>query len=191
MGPSWFMVSMRTRLSFTGRLARFLATRLGCSSNIHFPLYFNSNTFCQIIGSFSQTFCFPRAVAYLDSGKIRTKGMVSCRRFPLSLLTSLYGRRLPTFLTLRIIKERLTRWLAVAHWKSRSSHNGASLTPSFIRGNVKNGFRKESLFFIPYDVLSPCYFVSSLDKHRTALYSIPSSWQTSRSYSVSKSMDAY
>lgn len=33
----------------------------------------------QIIGSFSQTFCFPRAVAYLDSGKIKTKGMVSLR----------------------------------------------------------------------------------------------------------------
>ncbi|KAK2461014.1 hypothetical protein APHAL10511_006955 [Amanita phalloides] len=31
----------------------------------------------KIIGSFSQTFCFPRAVAYLDSGKIRTKGMVT------------------------------------------------------------------------------------------------------------------
>jgi D-arabinitol dehydrogenase (NADP+) len=31
----------------------------------------------QIIGSFSQTFCFPRAVAYLDSGKIKTKGMVT------------------------------------------------------------------------------------------------------------------
>jgi len=30
-----------------------------------------------IIGSFSQTYCFPRAVAYLDSGKIRTKGMVT------------------------------------------------------------------------------------------------------------------
>ncbi|KAI0037253.1 chaperonin 10-like protein [Vararia minispora EC-137] len=30
-----------------------------------------------IIGSFSQTFCFPRAVKYLDSGKIRTKGMVT------------------------------------------------------------------------------------------------------------------
>ncbi|KAG5220668.1 N-terminal acetyltransferase complex catalytic [Salix suchowensis] len=30
-----------------------------------------------IIGSFSQTFCFPRAVAYLDSGKIRVKGMVT------------------------------------------------------------------------------------------------------------------
>jgi D-arabinitol dehydrogenase (NADP+) len=31
----------------------------------------------RIIGSFSQTYCFPRAVAYLDSGKIRTKGMVT------------------------------------------------------------------------------------------------------------------
>jgi D-arabinitol dehydrogenase (NADP+) len=30
-----------------------------------------------IIGSFSQTFCFPRAIAYLESGKIRTKGMVT------------------------------------------------------------------------------------------------------------------
>ncbi|CCM04007.1 uncharacterized protein FIBRA_06164 [Fibroporia radiculosa] len=31
----------------------------------------------QIIGSFAQTHCFPRAVAYLDSGKIRVKGMVT------------------------------------------------------------------------------------------------------------------
>ncbi|CAA7268376.1 unnamed protein product [Cyclocybe aegerita] len=31
----------------------------------------------KIIGSFSQTFCFPRAVAYLDSGKINVKGMVT------------------------------------------------------------------------------------------------------------------
>jgi D-arabinitol dehydrogenase (NADP+) len=31
----------------------------------------------KIIGSFSQTYCFPRAVAYLDSGKIRTDGMVT------------------------------------------------------------------------------------------------------------------
>ncbi|KAL4073550.1 chaperonin 10-like protein [Scleroderma citrinum] len=31
----------------------------------------------RIIGSFSQTFCFPRAVAYLDSGKVRLKGMVT------------------------------------------------------------------------------------------------------------------
>ena len=31
----------------------------------------------QIIGSFSQTFCFPRAVAYLDSKKINVKGMVN------------------------------------------------------------------------------------------------------------------
>ncbi|KAH9835287.1 NADP+-dependent D-mannitol dehydrogenase [Rhodofomes roseus] len=31
----------------------------------------------QIIGSFAQTYCFPRAVQYLDSGKIRVKGMVT------------------------------------------------------------------------------------------------------------------
>jgi len=31
----------------------------------------------RIIGSFSQTHCFPRAVAYLDSGKIRVKEMVT------------------------------------------------------------------------------------------------------------------
>ncbi|PPQ87695.1 hypothetical protein CVT25_011462 [Psilocybe cyanescens] len=31
----------------------------------------------RIIGSFSQTFCFPRAVAYLDGGKINLKGMVT------------------------------------------------------------------------------------------------------------------
>lgn len=42
-----------------------------------------ANARTQIIGSFSQTFCFPRAVAYLDSGKIRTKGMVSLSRLRL------------------------------------------------------------------------------------------------------------
>ncbi|KAI4517781.1 chaperonin 10-like protein [Schizophyllum commune] len=31
----------------------------------------------KIIGSFSQTYCFPRTVAYLDSGKIKTEGMVT------------------------------------------------------------------------------------------------------------------
>lgn len=31
----------------------------------------------QIIGSFAQAHCFPRAVAYLDSGKINVKGMVT------------------------------------------------------------------------------------------------------------------
>ncbi len=33
--------------------------------------------FPQIIGSFSQTYCFPRAVAYLDGGKVKVKGMVT------------------------------------------------------------------------------------------------------------------
>ncbi|KAL5521788.1 ARD1_2 [Sanghuangporus sanghuang] len=31
----------------------------------------------QIIGSFAQTYCFPRAVAYLESGKINVNGMVT------------------------------------------------------------------------------------------------------------------
>ncbi|KAI0758460.1 chaperonin 10-like protein [Irpex lacteus] len=30
-----------------------------------------------ILGSFSQAFCFPRAVAYLDGGKVKVKGMVT------------------------------------------------------------------------------------------------------------------
>ena len=33
----------------------------------------------QIIGSFSQAYCFPRAVAYLDGGKVNVKGMVRRR----------------------------------------------------------------------------------------------------------------
>ena len=33
--------------------------------------------FVQIIGSLSQAFCFPRAVAYLERGKVRVKGMVT------------------------------------------------------------------------------------------------------------------
>ncbi|KAI0711362.1 NADP+-dependent D-mannitol dehydrogenase [Earliella scabrosa] len=31
----------------------------------------------KIIGSFAQTHCFPRAVAYLDSGRVKVKGMVT------------------------------------------------------------------------------------------------------------------
>lgn len=31
----------------------------------------------KIIGSFSQTYCFPRAIAYLDGGKVNVKGMVT------------------------------------------------------------------------------------------------------------------
>lgn len=30
-----------------------------------------------ILGSFSQVFCFPRAIAYLDSGRVNVKGMVT------------------------------------------------------------------------------------------------------------------
>jgi len=31
----------------------------------------------RIVGSFSQTYCFPRTIEYLESGKIKTKGMVT------------------------------------------------------------------------------------------------------------------
>ena len=33
-------------------------------------------TITKIVGSFAQAHCFPRAVAYLDSGRIKVKGMV-------------------------------------------------------------------------------------------------------------------
>lgn len=46
--------------------------------------------FAQIIGSFSQAYCFPRAVAYLDSGKIRVKGMVSHSTFVFNNLSRLF-----------------------------------------------------------------------------------------------------
>lgn len=41
-------------------------------------LYMETDAPPQIIGSFSQAYCFPRAVAYLDGGKINVKGMVRC-----------------------------------------------------------------------------------------------------------------
>jgi D-arabinitol dehydrogenase (NADP+) len=31
----------------------------------------------QIKGSFAQTHCFPRAIAYLQTGKVKVKGMVT------------------------------------------------------------------------------------------------------------------
>ena len=43
----------------------------------------------QIIGSFAQTYCFPRAVAYLDSGKVNVKGMVGRLNFPIELIWAL------------------------------------------------------------------------------------------------------
>ena len=42
----------------------------------------------QIIGSFAQTHCFPRAVAYLDSGRIKVKGMVSVHHLVCSKSTA-------------------------------------------------------------------------------------------------------
>lgn len=44
---------------------------------VHYPPSRIFGDEIQIIGSFAQTHCFPRAVAYLDSGKIRVKGMVT------------------------------------------------------------------------------------------------------------------
>jgi len=44
---------------------------------LHPFLKFTFSFFKKIIGSFSQTYCFPRAVAYLDGGKINVKGMVT------------------------------------------------------------------------------------------------------------------
>ena len=47
------------------------------SDSLLLILLFTKSHFCQIIGSFAQMHCFPRAVAYLDSGRIKVKGMVS------------------------------------------------------------------------------------------------------------------
>lgn len=45
-----------------------------CAIRINLLLTFHSAV--KIIGSFAQTYCFPRAVAYLDSGRVIVKGMV-------------------------------------------------------------------------------------------------------------------
>ncbi|KZT34459.1 GroES-like protein [Sistotremastrum suecicum HHB10207 ss-3] len=47
------------------------------SALVHWPPAKIFQDEIKIIGSFAQVHCFPRAVAYLDSGKIRVKGMVS------------------------------------------------------------------------------------------------------------------
>lgn len=47
------------------------------SALVHWPPSKIFGDEIKIIGSFSQTFCFPRAVAYLDGGKINVKGMVT------------------------------------------------------------------------------------------------------------------
>lgn len=45
--------------------------------NLRFEVPLTSRDLYKIIGSFAQSHCFPRAVAYLDSGKINVKGIVS------------------------------------------------------------------------------------------------------------------
>ncbi|PAV20460.1 NADP+-dependent D-mannitol dehydrogenase [Pyrrhoderma noxium] len=47
------------------------------SARVHWPPSKIFQDEILIIGSFAQTYCFPRAVAYLDSGKINVKGMVT------------------------------------------------------------------------------------------------------------------
>ncbi|KAJ7695478.1 chaperonin 10-like protein [Mycena rosella] len=47
------------------------------AATVHWPPSKIFGDEIKIIGSFSQTHCFPRAVAYLDSGKVRVKGMVT------------------------------------------------------------------------------------------------------------------
>ena len=47
-----------------------------------------ANSRVQIVGSFAQAHCFPRAVAYLDSGKIKVKGMVSLHFWQLTSLAA-------------------------------------------------------------------------------------------------------
>lgn len=46
-------------------------------ARIHWPPSKIFEDEIQIIGSFAQTYCFPRAVEYLDSGKIDVEGMVT------------------------------------------------------------------------------------------------------------------
>ncbi|CAK5272916.1 unnamed protein product [Mycena citricolor] len=55
--------------------SKIFGDEIKASATICFPL--SPLTEIQIIGSFSQTYCFPRAVAYLDSGKINVSGMVT------------------------------------------------------------------------------------------------------------------
>ncbi|OAX36839.1 GroES-like protein [Rhizopogon vinicolor AM-OR11-026] len=47
------------------------------SARVHWPPSKIFGDEIKIIGSFAQTHCFPRAVAYLDSGKVKVKGMVT------------------------------------------------------------------------------------------------------------------
>jgi len=47
------------------------------SARVHWPPSKIFGDEIKIIGSFAQTHCFPRAIAYLDSGKVKVKGMVT------------------------------------------------------------------------------------------------------------------
>ncbi|KIJ63173.1 hypothetical protein HYDPIDRAFT_113771 [Hydnomerulius pinastri MD-312] len=47
------------------------------AARVHWPPSKIFGDEIKILGSFAQTHCFPRAVAYLDSGKVKVKGMVT------------------------------------------------------------------------------------------------------------------
>ena len=70
--PFSSMVFTPTMLEFLGLQPRFSSMRSSEWLDVaSFALADDS-----IIGSFSQTYCFPRAIDLLDSGKIKTTGMV-------------------------------------------------------------------------------------------------------------------
>lgn len=54
---------------------KFEMTPAQCNDCRHLPNYLGSEI--TIIGSFSETFMFPATVDYLDSGKVKTKGIVN------------------------------------------------------------------------------------------------------------------
>lgn len=73
------MASTLTALESTGPLPRYSVTKSKYETE-YLPTIYGLLHLEQIIGSFAQTHCFPRAVAYLDSGKVKVKGMVCVYR---------------------------------------------------------------------------------------------------------------
>lgn len=71
-----------------------------CSSRSH-----------KIIGSFAQMHCFPRAISYLESGKVNVKGMVRSHLFEVLLVVCLVLNRTRSrmFSTWTGIRTRLKR----------------------------------------------------------------------------------
>lgn len=65
-------------IEFTGRLLGYSGTKSPYALVITCRSIYRSNLWWsrQIKGSFAQTHCFDRAIAYLESGKVKVKGMV-------------------------------------------------------------------------------------------------------------------